>query len=163
MKRFQATPHASLTRVADRPAVSITRRKLARIICVILVAVIGYGVFAHTWMPRRWTEARTDWLFRSRQIPASDVAAVLCKQRIDVVIDLTDKAIDPEREAEEAAAIALYARLLEGETAEVDYRELFRFADENSAWQSELQGFLEANLPEIKGRVATALAESPPA
>jgi protein-tyrosine phosphatase len=52
-----------------------------------------------------------------------------------------------------AAAIALYARLIEGAPREVAYRELFRYADETSRWQSDYESFLERNLDDLRGRV----------
>jgi protein-tyrosine phosphatase len=76
----------------------------ARIGLSFLAALIGFGAFGETPSPARWVEARPGWLFRSRQIPASDVATVLRKQKIDVVIDLSDDPIDPIRDAEAAAA-----------------------------------------------------------
>lgn len=61
-------------------------------------------------MPRRWTEVRPGWLYRSGQISADDVAEVLREQRIDVVIDLTNEHPDPARAAEELAARDLRIR-----------------------------------------------------
>src|SRR5262245_19501510 len=62
--------------------------------------------------PERWTEARKGWLYRSAQIPPSDVKDVLRSERIDVVLDLTDDTPDPVRDAERAAAESLGLRYL---------------------------------------------------
>ncbi|HTO53667.1 MAG TPA: dual specificity protein phosphatase family protein [Myxococcota bacterium] len=83
-----------------------------------LCALVALGLAARShWggtsgLPDRWTEARPGWLYRSSQIPASDVLGVLRKQRIDVVLDLTDDDKDPHRSAEEAAARKLGVRYL---------------------------------------------------
>lgn len=63
-------------------------------------------------LPRRWTEVREGWLFRSAQIHAANVEAVLRDRRIDLVIDLTDDPNDPDFEAEAAAARQLGIRYL---------------------------------------------------
>jgi len=59
------------------------------------------GVYS---LPERWTEARAGWLYRSGQIPPSDVEQVLRAEKIDVILDLTDAAPDKTQDAERAAA-----------------------------------------------------------
>lgn len=49
-----------------------------------------------------------------------------------------------------ASTIALYGRLVEGQSAEVAYRELYRYADDTSKWQTGFARFLERNLDEIR-------------
>jgi rhodanese-related sulfurtransferase len=165
-------------------------------------------------LPRRWTEVREGWLFRSAQIPAGNVEAVLRDQQIDLVIDLTDDPNDPDFEPEaaaaralgirylnasvppdeadavvsysravaaieqarvrgdrvlvhceighrrSAAAIALYALLVENVDPPVAYRELYRYADGRATWQMNMEAFIQRNLPELERRVAAALEES---
>ena len=189
-----------------RPAV---RTVLA--LAVVIAAVILTSVYRSP-LPRRWTEVREGWLYRSAQISAGSVAKVLHDERINLVIDLTDDVKDPDFEAEataaralgvrylhapvspnqdeaiagyahavaaiaqahargdrvlvhcelgirrSAAAVALYARLVEHEPPEVAYRELYRRADARAAWQAGMQAFLEENLPALKARVAADLA-----
>ncbi len=89
-----------------------SRSLLARTVLTILVAGLGFGAFGETPLPARWAEVRPGWLFRSRQIPAANVEAVLRNQRIDVVIDLSDDPVDPTRDAEAAAARTLGIRYL---------------------------------------------------
>jgi protein tyrosine phosphatase (PTP) superfamily phosphohydrolase (DUF442 family) len=63
-------------------------------------------------LPKRWTEVRAGWLFRSAQISAANVATVLRDQQLDLVIDLTDDPNDPDFAPEAAAARALGIRYL---------------------------------------------------
>jgi len=75
-----------------------------------LIAAVGALIFAwqsRSPLPRRFVEVRPGWLFRSAQIPAADVATVLRDQGIDLVVDLTADSVDPDRQAEAAAARAL--------------------------------------------------------
>lgn len=99
-------------RGTDAPFVKSTRFPTARIVVSILFAAIGFGALCATPLPARWAEVRPGWLYRSRQIPAANVEAVLRNQRIDVVIDLSDEPVDPTRDAEAAAARALGIRYL---------------------------------------------------
>jgi protein tyrosine phosphatase (PTP) superfamily phosphohydrolase (DUF442 family) len=86
--------------------------------CLLVAAAAPTGIlpFSHLpgiWsLPDRWTEARPGWLYRSGQIPASDVADVLREMRIDVVLDLTDDTPDRVRDAEKVAAEKLGIRYL---------------------------------------------------
>jgi len=186
-----------------------------RTLWVLAVAVAALTLVSHyrSPLPRRWTEVRHGWLFRSAQIPAANVAAVLRDERIDLVIDLSDDPTDPDFEPEavaahalgvrylhapvssraadaivsyahavaaiaqahargervlvhceighrrSAAAVALYARLVEHEPPPVAYRELYRYADARAAWQASMQEFLEQNLPELEARVSAELAQ----
>ena len=95
------------------------RRAIAVAVLCLAGAVGAYaGVihFSHlpgVWrVPQRWTEARAGWLYRSGQIPPSDVADVLRAERIDVVLDLTDDTPDHVRDAERVAAEKLGIRYL---------------------------------------------------
>ncbi len=75
--------------------------------------VIPFSHLPGVWHePERWTEARAGWLFRSGQIPPSDVLEVLREKKIDVVLDLTDDSPDAMRDAEHAASETLGIRYL---------------------------------------------------
>jgi protein tyrosine phosphatase (PTP) superfamily phosphohydrolase (DUF442 family) len=76
-----------------------------------LVAAAGSLAGFHR-TPERWTEARKGWLYRSSQIPASDVESVLRAQKIDLVLDLTDVGPEARQDAERAAAARLGIRYL---------------------------------------------------
>jgi protein-tyrosine phosphatase len=199
---------------ADGFRVSFTKGQVARVGLALLAVAIGWGVFGSAPQPRRWLEVRPGWLYRSAQIPRSDVTAVLREHRIDTVIDLTDEPNDRDRDAEQAAtqtlgirylhipvspgkgqvdayarvvtaiaqahergervlvhcnlghrrsaaAIALYARLIERAPPSVAYQELMRFADPKANWQTDVQQYLERHLAEIDRRVQTALSAPP--
>ena len=196
-------------------------KPITRIVCGLAVALAALTLVSlnRSPLPRRWTEVREGWLFRSAQISAATVERVLREQRINLVIDLTDEPDDPDFAAEaiaaralgirylhapvpqgagdalvsdaivsyahavaaiaqahakgetvlvhceighrrSAAAIALYARLVEHQPPEVAYRELYRYADARAAWQPGMQAFLEQNLPELGARVTAELKES---
>ena len=180
----------------------------------VVLAALALVSLDRSPLPRRWTEVRDGWLFRSAQISAAAVERVLRDQRINLVIDLTDEPDDPDFAAEaiaaralgvgylhapvtanageaivgyahavaaiaqahakgeivlvhcelghrrSAAAIALYARLIEHQPPEVAYRELYRYADGRATWQPTMQAFLEQNLPELGARVTAELKES---
>lgn len=85
---------------------------IARSGLVLLAVAIGCGAFGGAPQPRRWSEVRPGWLFRSAQIPRGDVAVVLRERGIDTVIDLSDEPSDRAREAEASAARALGIRYL---------------------------------------------------
>ena len=193
------------------------RRALAAVV-VCLVAAVPFAAVRVSRLigvsdPNRWTEARAGWLFRSSQIPASEVADVLRDKRIDVVLDLTDDAPDPTRDAEKAAAeklgirymhlpvvqpkavvienlanavaqielarrrgdrvlvhctyghrrsaaaLALYARLIEHEPPHVAYAEFARYAEPDSNWSQGVINFLDRNMDEIAAQVRADLAD----
>ena len=92
--------------LASRPALRIALG--AAVVC--LAAAAGFRLFDRT--PERWTEARKGWLYRSSQIPASDVESVLRDRKIDLVLDLTDLGSDARQDAERAAAARLGIRYL---------------------------------------------------
>jgi protein-tyrosine phosphatase len=92
--------------------VRFTSGEITRIGLVLFAAAIGVGVFGGAPQPKRWTEVRSGWLFRSAQIPRGDVATVLRERGIGTVIDLTSEPTDPDRDAEAAAARALGIRYL---------------------------------------------------
>lgn len=193
----------------------LTKDEIARLGSLLLATAIGLGVFGGAPQPKRWTEVRPGWLFRSAQIPRGDAAVVLRERRIGTVVDLTSEPTDPDREAEasaaralgvrylhipvspgrqrqvdafaravaaiaqahqrgervlvhcnlghrrSASAVALYARLIEREPADVAYRELVRYADPHAPWQADVREFLERNLAEIELRVRAHLAAPP--
>jgi protein-tyrosine phosphatase len=201
------------------PSLRDRRVLVVAALCVLAAAAALTGVWplSHlpgVWsVPGRWTEARPGWLFRSGQIPASDVADVLREERIDVVIDLTDDKPDRLRDAERAAAeklgirylhlpteypkeliltnlakavaeiergrrrgdrvlvhctyghrrsaaaLALYARIIEHEPPHIAYAEFARFAEPDSMWSQNAERFLDGNLEDIRARVAADLAE----
>jgi protein-tyrosine phosphatase len=186
-------------------------------LCLLAAAVLPFSRLPGVWrMPDRWTEARPGWLYRSGQIPASDVAEVLRAERIDVVLDLTDDTPDRTRDAEQAAAeklgirylhlpvvhpqpvvianlatavaeierarrrgdrvlvhctyghrrsaaaLALYARLIEHEPEHVAYAEFSRYSDADSNWSAGVIRFLDRNMDEIRAQVAADLAKPEP-
>ncbi|HTO08498.1 MAG TPA: dual specificity protein phosphatase [Myxococcota bacterium] len=90
----------------------VLRIALAALVLVGLVAAASSHLPGIYRTPDRWTEARKGWLFRSAQIPASDVEQVLRAQKIDLVLDLTDAAPDPLQDAEARAAQRLGIRYL---------------------------------------------------
>ena len=52
-----------------------------------------------------------------------------------------------------AAALALYARLIEGEPAHVAFAEFSRFSEADSKWSGDVLKWLERNIDEIAARV----------
>jgi protein tyrosine phosphatase (PTP) superfamily phosphohydrolase (DUF442 family) len=57
-----------------------------------------------------------------------------------------------------AAALALYARIVEREPPDVAYVEFTRYADADSRWSDGVRTMLEDNLPHLRERVAADLA-----
>lgn len=106
----------------------LTKEELARVALLLLAAAIGMGGFGGAPQPRRWSEVRSGWLFRSAQIPRGDVAVVLRERRIDTVIDLTDDVVDRDREAEESAARALGVHYLHIPVSPGRWRQVDAFA-----------------------------------
>jgi protein-tyrosine phosphatase len=187
---------------------------LAAVEAIAPTDVLGLSHLPGVWRePDRWTEARAGWLFRSGQIPASDVKQVLRERRIDLVLDLTDDTPDKTRDAEaaaaeslgirylhlpvehpkslvianlanavaeielarrrgdrvlvhctyghrrSAAALALYARLIEHEPKHVAYAEFTRYAEADSNWSQGVIHFLDENMSEIDAQVQADLAQ----
>jgi protein-tyrosine phosphatase len=56
-----------------------------------------------------------------------------------------------------AAAIALYARLIEHEPPHVAYTELVRYAGPDSHWSDDVRSYLERHLAEVRTLVASEL------
>jgi protein-tyrosine phosphatase len=196
------------------------RRVLAFAALVCLVAAAApTGLLSHLpgvySLPDRWTEARPGWLYRSGQIPASDVQQVLAAEHIDVVLDLTDDSPDGKRSAERvaseklgirylhlpvehqkekvisnlaravaeielarrrgdrvlvhctyghrrsAAALALYARLIEHEPPHIAFAEFSRYAEADSQWSAGMISYLDKNMSEIDAQVKRDLANPP--
>lgn len=97
-------------RVSKRSALAVALLCLAVAVGA-YTRVIPVGHLPGVWHePDNWTEARVGWLYRSGQIPPSDVVEVLRDKKIDVVIDLTDDTPDRTRDAEAAAAEKLGIR-----------------------------------------------------
>ncbi|MFI5316014.1 MAG: dual specificity protein phosphatase family protein [Myxococcota bacterium] len=61
-----------------------------------------------------------------------------------------------------AAALALYARLIEHEPPHIAYAEFARYAEADSNWSQGVLTFLEDNLDEIKAQVSADLADPAP-
>ena len=189
---------------------------VAAILCLVAAAAPLTRFLGSSDLPSRWTEARPGWLYRSAQIPGRDVAGVLQKQRIDLVLDLTDEQTDSARSAEQAAAeklgirylhlpvaqpksvvianlaravaeidlahrrgervlvhctyghrrsaaaLALYARLIEHEPPHIAYAELARYAEADSNWSHGVVEFLDKNMDEIAAQVRADLADPAP-
>jgi protein tyrosine phosphatase (PTP) superfamily phosphohydrolase (DUF442 family) len=95
--------------LAGRPGLRIA---LCAAVLLCLVAAASSHLSPFDRAPERWTEARKGWLFRSSQIPAGDVEAVLREKKIDLVLDLTDASPDSRQDAERAAAGRLGIRYL---------------------------------------------------
>jgi protein tyrosine phosphatase (PTP) superfamily phosphohydrolase (DUF442 family) len=207
---------ARLTWLRDR------RVLVAGVLLVLVAAALPTGVspFSHLpgiWRtPDRWTEARAGWLYRSGQIPSSDVEDVLRAERIDVVIDLTDDTPDKVRDSEDAAAqrlgirylhlpvmhpkeklfdslstavaeielarrrgdrvlvhctyghrrsaaaLALYARIIEHEPRHVAFAEFTRYSDADSTWSDGVMNLLDRNMDDVAAQVRAKLAEAEP-
>ena len=204
------------------PSLRDRRVLVVAALCVLAAAAALTGVWplSHlpgVWsVPGRWTEARPGWLFRSGQIPASDVADVLREERIDVVIDLTDDSPDKLRDSEaaaaqrlgirymhlpvmhpkerlfdslstavaeielarrrgdrvlvhctyghrrSAAALALYARIIEHEPRHVAFAEFTRYSDADSTWSDGVMNLLDRNMDDVAAQVRAKLAEAEP-
>jgi protein tyrosine phosphatase (PTP) superfamily phosphohydrolase (DUF442 family) len=57
-----------------------------------------------------------------------------------------------------AAALALYARIIEHEPPHVAYAEFARYADADSTWSRGAQSFIEKNLEDVRAQVMADLA-----
>ncbi len=57
-----------------------------------------------------------------------------------------------------AAALALYARLIEHEPAHVAFAEFARYAEADSTWSRDAQRFIERNIDEVRAQVIADLA-----
>jgi len=76
-----------------------------------LVAVlVAARPFGRAPLPDRWREARAGWLYRSAQIDPADVEPFLRAEKIDTILDLSSEDVDPQRDAESAAARDLHIR-----------------------------------------------------
>ncbi|HTO69510.1 MAG TPA: dual specificity protein phosphatase family protein [Myxococcota bacterium] len=62
-----------------------------------------------------------------------------------------------------AAALALYARVVEHEPPDVAYVEFTRYSDADSTWSAGVRKLLEDNLPELRAQIAAELAAPQPA
>jgi len=62
-----------------------------------------------------------------------------------------------------AAALALYARIVEREPPDVAYTEFTRYSEADSSWSQGVRQMLEDNLPALRAQVAADLAQNPPA
>jgi protein tyrosine phosphatase (PTP) superfamily phosphohydrolase (DUF442 family) len=58
-----------------------------------------------------------------------------------------------------AAALALYARIVEREPPDVAYTEFTRYSEPDSSWSQGVRQMLEANLPALRAQVAADLAQ----
>jgi protein tyrosine phosphatase (PTP) superfamily phosphohydrolase (DUF442 family) len=58
-----------------------------------------------------------------------------------------------------AAALALYARIIEHEPPDVAYTEFTRYSDADSTWSRRVRTMLEENLDELRAEVAADLAQ----
>jgi len=87
-----------------------SKRTVLALVAVLAALTLVWHHFSS--LPKRWTEVRPGWLYRSAQIPGDRVESVLREQRIDVVIDVTDDPTDPDFAPEAAAAHALGVRYL---------------------------------------------------
>jgi protein tyrosine phosphatase (PTP) superfamily phosphohydrolase (DUF442 family) len=61
-----------------------------------------------------------------------------------------------------AAALALYARVVEHEPPDVAYVEFTRYSDADSTWSAGVRKLLEDNLPELRAQIAAELAAPQP-
>ena len=62
-----------------------------------------------------------------------------------------------------AAALALYARIVEREPPDVAYTEFTRYSEADSSWSQGVRQLLEDNLPFLRAQVAADLAQPAPA
>jgi len=61
-----------------------------------------------------------------------------------------------------AAALALYARIIEREPPDVAYTEFTRYSEADSSWSQGVRQMLEDNLPALRAQVAADLAQPSP-
>ena len=61
-----------------------------------------------------------------------------------------------------AAALALYARIIEREPPDVAYTEFTRYSEADSSWSQGVRQMLEENLPALRAQVAADLAQTSP-
>jgi protein-tyrosine phosphatase len=106
----QAGPSACRSRTAARPLAGAAAR---RFVLLLVVLSAGAGVVAiqrERTAPRRWGAVVPGLVYRSGQLPADRIEAMLVRHRIRTVVDLTDvrtRSEDRDAEARVLAALGL--------------------------------------------------------